>query len=260
MLGTYAIAVGTLRFTPLFPFDPGQRYDVVLDPLRLPTTNGVPPAPWRVRPLEASITVPAPEGHPTTRVAGVFPSADEVPENQLRLYISFSAPMGLASGSGHVRLLDQTGRPVNDPFLPLDVDLWNEDRTRYTVLFDPGRVKRGILPNEEMGRALIVGQKYTILVDETWRDEFAGRVHALGTSRHGDVRANRRDLAVADEHGAVLDDAACDRNHRPTGNRDRPVRCLRLRDGWGKTREPDGGRRRQKAAAKGGSVHGRAPS
>ena len=170
VLGTYAIADGTLRFTPRFPFDPGQRYDVVLDPSRLPATNGVPPAPWRLRPLEASITVPAPEGHPTTRVAGVFPSGDEVPENQLRLYISFSAPMGLASGSGHVRLLDQTGRPVNDPFLPLDVDLWNEDRTRYTVLFDPGRVKRGILPNEQMGRALIVGQKYTILVDETWRD------------------------------------------------------------------------------------------
>jgi len=170
VLGTYAIADGTLRFTPRFPFDPGQRYDVVLDPVHLPATNGVPPAPWRLRPLEASITVPAPEGHPTTRVAGVFPSADEVPENQLRLYISFSAPMGLASGSTHVRLLDQTGRPVKDPFLPLDVDLWNEDRTRYTVLFDPGRVKRGILPNEEMGRALIVGQKYTILVDETWRD------------------------------------------------------------------------------------------
>src|SRR3989454_9437601 len=26
VLGTYAIADGTLRFTPRFPFDPGQRY------------------------------------------------------------------------------------------------------------------------------------------------------------------------------------------------------------------------------------------
>ena len=170
VLGTYLIADGTLRFTPRFPFDPGQRYNVVLDPSRLRPTDGVPPAPWRLRPLETSITVPAPEGHPTTRVVGVFPSADVVPENQLRLYISFSAPMGLAGGSGHVRLVDQIGRPVDDPFLPLDVDLWNEDRTRFTVLFDPGRVKRGILPNEQMGRALIVGQTYTLLVDEAWRD------------------------------------------------------------------------------------------
>jgi hypothetical protein len=170
VLGTYAIADGTLRFTPRFPFDPGQRYDVVLDPVRLPPPNRVPPAPWRARPLETSITVPAPEAHPTTRVAGVFPSADEVPENQLRLYISFSAPMGLAGGSAHVRLLDQTGQPVTDPFLPLDVDLWNEDRTRYTLLFDPGRVKRGILPNEQMGRALIAGRRYTLVVEEAWRD------------------------------------------------------------------------------------------
>jgi hypothetical protein len=170
VLGTYAVADGRLRFTPRFPFDPGQRYDVVLNPARLTGTNGAPAASWRARPVDASIMVPAREAHPTTRVAGVFPSADEVPENQLRMYVSFSAPMGLAGGAAHVRLLDQSGQPVKDPFLPLDVDLWNADRTRYTLLFDPGRVKRGILPNEEMGRALVVGRKYTIVVDEGWRD------------------------------------------------------------------------------------------
>jgi hypothetical protein len=170
VLGTYVISDGTLRFTPQFPFDPGQRYDVVLDPTRLPTLTGAPSAPWRSRLLETSIKVPVPEGTPTTRVVGVFPSATEIPENQLRLYISFSAPMGLAGGSKHVRLIDQTGRTVDDAFLPLEVDLWNDDRTRYTVLLDPGRVKRGILPNEEMGRALIVGQKYTVVVNESWRD------------------------------------------------------------------------------------------
>src|SRR5262249_26087025 len=35
VLGTHAIVDGRLRFTPRFPFDPGQRYDVVLDPVRL---------------------------------------------------------------------------------------------------------------------------------------------------------------------------------------------------------------------------------
>ena len=52
----------------------------------------------------------------------------------------------------------------------MDVELWNEDRTRYTVLFDPGRVKRGILPNEEMGRSLVAGKHYTLVVDAGWRD------------------------------------------------------------------------------------------
>jgi len=66
VLGTYEITDGALRFTPQFPFDPGQRYDVMLDPSRLPTSNGRPPAPWRLRLLETSINVPAPERHPTT--------------------------------------------------------------------------------------------------------------------------------------------------------------------------------------------------
>src|SRR5262249_25309919 len=36
VLGTYTVIEDRLRFTPQFPFDPGQRYDVVLDPSRLP--------------------------------------------------------------------------------------------------------------------------------------------------------------------------------------------------------------------------------
>ena len=179
VLGTYAIDNGILRFTPRFPFDPGQRYDVRLEAARLPSTGGAGSARWRVHPLETSIELPAPVTHRTTRVVAVFPSAAEVPENQLRLYISFSAPMGLGGGSGYVRLVDESGRTVDDPFLPLDVELWNEDRTRYTVLFDPGRVKRGILPNEEMGRSMVAGRTYALVVDPDWRDG-AGQPLAAG--------------------------------------------------------------------------------
>jgi hypothetical protein len=70
----------------------------------------------------------------------------------------------------HVRILDEAGREVEDPFLPLDTDLWNQDATRLTVLFDPGRVKRGILPNVEMGRALHPGRRYTLVIARTWPD------------------------------------------------------------------------------------------
>ncbi len=36
MLGSYTVADGALRFTPLFPFDPGRQYQVRFDAARLP--------------------------------------------------------------------------------------------------------------------------------------------------------------------------------------------------------------------------------
>lgn len=169
VLGDYAVGDGVLRFTPRYPFDPGQRYDIVFDPSLLPSArHGSPSSP--ASPVSATLELPAPDRAPSTRVAAVYPSALEVPENHLRLYIVFSAPMGLGAGSPYIRLVDEHGGPLDDPFLPLDVDLWNADRTRFTVLYDPGRVKRGILPNEEMGRPLAVGRTYVLEIDAGWRD------------------------------------------------------------------------------------------
>ena len=51
----------------------------------------------------------------------------------------------------HIRLLDATGKPVEDPFLELDEELWSGDGRRFTLLFDPGRIKRGLKPREEVG-------------------------------------------------------------------------------------------------------------
>ena len=59
---------------------------------------------------------------------------------------------------------------MTDPFLPLDAEFWNDDRTRYTVFFDPGRQKRGIAPIADMGRSLTEGKSYTLVVDAEWRD------------------------------------------------------------------------------------------
>ena len=169
VLGDYAARDGVLRFTPRFPFVEGQRYEVVFDPSSLPSAR-LDSAPIPLRTLRTTVEVPAPDGEPSTRVVAVYPTGPEVPENHLRLYIVFSAPMGLGSGNPHVRLLDERGAPVADAFLPLDVDLWNADRTRYTVLYDPGRVKRGIRPNAELGRPLSADRRYTLAIDTAWRD------------------------------------------------------------------------------------------
>lgn len=165
--GTYRVAADAVEFSPAFPFDAGRRYEVLFDPARFPATIQWPGASSSHR---AVLATKSRADRPTTTVAGIYPTATVVPENQLRLYVHFSAPMGRQGGLEFIHLLDVKRQPVVDPFLPLEADFWNEDRTRYTVFFDPGRVKRGILPNEQMGRALAAGRTYTLVVDRAWRD------------------------------------------------------------------------------------------
>ena len=157
MLGEYTLAGDRARFTPMFPLDPGRQYHVSFTP------PGGPP-------LATTVGLPATHTTPTTVVAQVYPSGDVIPENQLRLYLHFSAPMGMKGGLDYVHLLDEDGKEVKDPFLPLDAEFWNDDRTRYTVFFDPGRQKRGIPVIEDMGRSLTEGKSYMLVVDKEWRD------------------------------------------------------------------------------------------
>lgn len=165
VLGAYEISDARLRFIPQFPFDPGQRYDVVLDPLRR-----------RQRPrrgVHTGSSVRSKSLSPANRGPRTSSACFQVRRRCRKTCCGFTsplAPMSLAGGSQHVRLLEDHGRVVEDPFLPLEVDLWNEDRTRYTLLFDPRRVKRGIPPNEQMGRSLVAGRRYTLIVDDSWRD------------------------------------------------------------------------------------------
>jgi hypothetical protein len=166
---SYAISSGAIRFVPDWPLDPRVAHRVVFDPTRLPKHRDSAAESWRSRPIELPIAATAPQVAPTTRVVQVFPN-DVLLENQLRIYIHFSAPMGTRSANDHVHLLDDQDREVDDAFLPLDVSLWNADRTRFTLLFDPGRVKRGILPNREKGRPLVSGRRYALVVDREWRD------------------------------------------------------------------------------------------
>ncbi len=88
---------------------------------------------------------------PTTVVTAITPSAETWPENLLRFYIHFSAPMSRRGAIGFVSLVDDKGQTLSDVFLEVNANLWNDDDTRFTVLFDPGRVKRGILPNSSSG-------------------------------------------------------------------------------------------------------------
>jgi hypothetical protein len=122
-------------------------------------------------PVEAVFDVPKADVRPsTTSVTNVYPSTDLIPENQLKLYVAFSGPMQRGEAWQHIRLLNSQGKAVDLPFLEIDQELWNPGTTRLTILFDPGRIKRGVRPLEEIGPAIEAGKSYTLVIDRSWLD------------------------------------------------------------------------------------------
>ncbi len=157
MLGSYSMENGALTFRPRFPPAPGVRIRAVFHPPAGAT-------------VEAVFESDKPDLAATTRVDHVYPSSDVLPDNQLKFYVHFSAPMRRGDAWQLIHLLRQDGKPVLLPFLEVDQELWDRDYQRLTVLFDPGRIKRGLLPLDEVGPAIEDGKQYTLVIDQEWRD------------------------------------------------------------------------------------------
>jgi hypothetical protein len=163
LLGNYTVADGVLRFEPRFALSPGVRYRAVFDPAQLPNGAG------KGEVIRATFDLPRPATVPTV-VEHIYPTRDRLPENLLKFYIHFSAPMSRGEAYRHIRLLDATGKPAEDAFLELGEELWEPQRQRFTLFIDPGRIKRGLRPREELGPVLEAGKKYTLEIDRDWND------------------------------------------------------------------------------------------
>jgi hypothetical protein len=167
--GSYFVTNGVLRFRMAFPLQYGIEYLAEFHPSAVVpgSTNPLVSDRLLVLPLSSS-------ERPSTVVSAVYPSASVLPENLLKFYLQFSGPMSRGDVYRHIRLLDEAGKAVELPFLELDEELWNPEMTRLTLLLDPGRIKRGVRPLEEVGPALEVGKSYRLTLSAEWRDA-AGR-------------------------------------------------------------------------------------
>lgn len=106
----------------------------------------------------------------------VHPSGTEVPENLLRMEVSLTETLRPPLDVGHLRLLDDRGNPIEEPFL--DFILPSRDDRALTFLLHPGRVKSGVGANLSLGRALKAGSSVTLVIThpglhspvrKTWR-------------------------------------------------------------------------------------------
>jgi hypothetical protein len=105
-----------------------------------------------------------------TEIKSIYPESENLPENLLRMYIYFSGPMMPGEAYDHITLMRENGTRVEKPFLIVDQELWDTDRQRFTLLFDPGRIKRDLRSNIDLGTPLQKGEKYLLVIDSAWRD------------------------------------------------------------------------------------------
>lgn len=165
MLGAYRIEADTLRFTPQFPLQPGLSYQAIFRAAHLPDKHERTP-----EMITSRFQLPPRSLTPTTAVTQIYPTAETLPENLLKFYVQFSAPMSRGQIYDHIHLLDSSGKAVDLPFLQIDEELWDTTMTRLTLFIDPGRIKRGVLPLEEVGAALEEGKRFTLVIDSAWKD------------------------------------------------------------------------------------------
>jgi hypothetical protein len=155
VIGSYSIEGGVV-FRPRFPLVPGVSYRAVL---KLP---GSPV-------LERLFNEPKRDIAASTHIEHVYPSAGALPENTLRLYLYFSAPMSRGEAWKRIHLVDENGKADELAFLVAE-ELWDPNYRRLTVFFDPGRIKRGVLPNLELGLPIADGKQYTLVIDREFLD------------------------------------------------------------------------------------------
>lgn len=150
MAGRLEIIDDGVLFRPRFPFLTGRGYALIAGE-------------------EIAFIDPMPTNAGTAKVLSIHPTASELPANNLKIYIEFSRPMSEGWALGSIHILDAEGVPLEGILLSTP-ELWDHGHRRLTVLFEPGRIKRGLGPNREAGPPLVAARPVVVVVDSNFAD------------------------------------------------------------------------------------------
>ena len=142
----------TLRFIPLIPFGWNQKYTLV---------------------YQGNITyftLDIPEGYEHLSVKSIYPSAKTLPSNILKWYIYFSHPINETYVYEHVRFINATGDTLPRTTLSLENALISDNGKLLTVWIEPGRQKRNLIPNTQLGPVFKNKNTYKLVVLKTLKD------------------------------------------------------------------------------------------
>ncbi|MES2794888.1 MAG: hypothetical protein V4683_02925 [Bacteroidota bacterium] len=153
ILGDFISDNTSIIFEPLIPLTSGLNYNILEDDK-----------------LIGKITVPFDDQEPAPELISVFPQKDTLPENTLKFYLQFSKPMRTGQSLQYISLLGKKNDTLHNVFLNLQPELWDTTNTVLTLWLDPGRIKRDLVLNKQMGNPLKINEKYQLVVSEKWKD------------------------------------------------------------------------------------------
>jgi hypothetical protein len=189
VLGRYHVFRDGILFAPHFPFEPGLSYRATFDLRPLGRSEYSDMLTHEFSPRRKRGVLPAEVKH-------IFPSSDRLPENLLRFHVCFSGPMQRGRVGAEISLLGPDGEPAADTLYRAPVELWDGSMRHLTILLDPGRLKRGVGPNRELGPPLKTGRVYTLAVGAGMTGLSGGRLPETVYKRFRVTNAVREPIAV----------------------------------------------------------------
>jgi len=154
VLGDFFSEGNTTTFQPVVPFEAGQTYILSYG-----------------KNLAKEFTIEKITNSAKPEILAIYPTVDTVPQNLLKMYIQFSQSMQeVGKALDYVKVRNLSTGQEESVFLDLPTELWNKDHTMLTLWLDPGRIKTGLIPNQEQGLPLIKGNRYEIRIAADWRN------------------------------------------------------------------------------------------
>lgn len=154
ILGNFSTNVGVILFEPLIPLSPGLSYNIlegdkVVGNIKIPVIKSDAPV-----------------------LAAIYPESDTLPENTLKFYLRFSKPMRMGQSLNYIYLLDKNKDTMRNVFLNLQPELWDTSGKVLTVWIDPGRIKRDLVLNRQLGNPLKRSETYQLIIAPQWKDSY----------------------------------------------------------------------------------------
>ena len=166
--GTFHMDQESVRFEPLFPFLKDTSYSLIVYEETGDNLN---------RPFESYDIQSLPNNlEPSCEIVSIYPTANQIPVNQLKFYVHFSEPMAEGNSSQSITLQrTDTGEHLSNVFLH-EPELWDHEHKRLTIFLDPARIKRGLQGNVQSGYPLVQGTAIVFTVNENFLDAHGAKL------------------------------------------------------------------------------------